>query len=363
MKVVHGQLEIVSDGVTTRYPRAGHGLSRILINGHSGAITLSALQWCSHVGIPIVVLRPDGEILTTSTYGSNGSTTTDGRLIRAQAKAAASPVGTTICRDLLTTKITQSANVAETELSDATLADTLRRYAAKVSTCDTVKQLLVVEGKAADAYFHGWNRIVVRFCRADTAKIPERWTAFGGRQTRVRRGGTNRRASDPVNAMLNYLYTIAATECRLACMALGLEPTLGFLHTDQPQCESLVWDLIETVRPVVDSWMLGLLETHTFTATDFEETRVGSCRVREPLTHCLAATGPLWGQAVAPHAEMVRNAVAASSPCRIATSTRLTASRLRSANGRRAYSTVIRRAHVDAYPKRHTCKSCAKMAA
>lgn len=363
VKVVAGQLVIDNGGVTKSYPRAGSGLERIIIIGRSGMVSLSALQWCSHVGIPIVVLRPDGEILSTSAYGPDGMETTDGRLIRAQAVAASTPVGMDICRNLLTTKISLSANVAETRLEDPTLADMLRNYVGELTNAGTVQQLRTIEGRAADAYFNGWKRLSARFCRADTAKIPERWSSFTRRQTQVRKGGTNRRASDPINAMLNYLYTVAATECRLACMALGLEPSLGFLHADQPNVDTLVWDLIETVRPIVDLWLLGLLEYHTFTAEDFEETRIGSCRIAEPLTHSLAATGPLWAAAVAPHAETVRNLIADSSPAKISKATRLTASRLRNANGHRAYSTVVRQSHLDAYPELHTCKSCAKIAA
>ena len=34
------------------------------------------------------------------------------------------------------------------------------------------------------------------------------------------------------NAMLNYLYAVLESETRLAVAALGLDPGLGFFHTD-----------------------------------------------------------------------------------------------------------------------------------
>ena len=47
-------------------------------------------------------------------------------------------------------------------------------------------------------------------------------------------------------AILNYLYTLAETACTRACFALGLDPGLGILHTDQPRRDSLALDLIES---------------------------------------------------------------------------------------------------------------------
>ena len=86
-------------------------------------------------------------------------------------------------------------------------------------------------------------------------------------------------------------------------LAVGCDPGLGIMHADQRSRDSLACDLMEPVRPVVDAWMLDLLESRTFQRSDFFETREGVCRIMPPLTRLLAETAPLWAAAVAPIAE------------------------------------------------------------
>jgi hypothetical protein len=62
---------------------------------------------------------------------------------------------------------------------------------------------------------------------------------------------------------------------------------------------------MEAVRPSVDGYLLQLISDRTFRASDFYETRKGVCRLLAPLTHELAATAPVWGEALAPIAERV----------------------------------------------------------
>jgi len=360
VKVARGHLVISNTGSDPQtYTRAGHGLERIVILGRSGSLSLAAIDWCSKLGIPIVQIRPDGEILWTSAYGPGGLRVDDGRLVRAQALAGAGPVGIDICHDLLEAKIEGSADVAERQLSNPDLARHLRQVArAEIRGIRLTKELQKVEGSAAQRYFEGWRDIPIRFCAADRDRVPKHWLAYSARGSKATKRNSPRGASDPINAMLNYLYTIAGSESRLAIMALGLEPTLGFLHLDTPRTQTLVWDLIEPVRPIIDTWLLALLRDHTFTASDFIETPIGSCRIAEPLSHVLAATGPLWYKAIAPHAEQMRNAIAESSPYKIDMTTRLTNTNQRQSKGQRQYRPVSWLANREAYPEPHSCGRC-----
>ena len=47
-------------------------------------------------------------------------------------------------------------------------------------------------------------------------------------------------------------------------------------------------DVMEAVRPDVDSYVLDLIGETTFSRDDFHETRSGGCRILPPLTHELA---------------------------------------------------------------------------
>jgi hypothetical protein len=83
------------------------------------------------------------------------------------------------------------------------------------------------------------------------------------------------------------------------------------MHADQRSRVSLACDLMEPVRPLIDSWVLDLLESQTFRRAVFFETRQGVCRIMPPLTKGLAETAPRWSAAVAPIAErLVRDLLA-----------------------------------------------------
>jgi hypothetical protein len=83
-----------------------------------------------------------------------------------------------------------------------------------------------------------------------------------------------------------------------ALLAQGLDPTLGLLHADQRNRDSLALDAMEPVRADVDAFLLDLLEDREFTARDFGELPNGICRIAAPLTHELALTLPHWREYV-----------------------------------------------------------------
>ena len=96
--------------------------------------------------------------------------------------------------------------------------------------------------------------------------------------------------------------------------AVGLDPGIGIVHADQRARDSLALDLLEVVRPDIDRYLLTLLQEHTFTASDFFETRRGSVRILPPLTHQLAQTLPAWAERLAPIAEQVAETLLAGRP-------------------------------------------------
>ncbi len=148
--------------------------------------------------------------------------------------------------------------------------------------------------------------------------MPEHWRVFGTRGSRLHRSGRSpRNAADPINALLNYGYALAEAECRLAALAVGLDPGLGIVHTDQRNRDSLALDLLEPLRPLVERHVLQLLAARHFRAGDFHETRQGVCRLVPPLTHDLAEQLPAYARAVAPLAETVTHLLADSSPGKI----------------------------------------------
>ena len=105
--------------------------------------------------------------------------------------------------------------------------------------------------------------------------------------------------------MLNYLYAVLESESRLAVAALGLDPGLGVMHMDAPSRDSLAFDVMEPVRPLVDAYLLNWIRGETLKREWFFEQRDGNCRLMGSFAIRLSETTLTWAHAVAPFAEMV----------------------------------------------------------
>ena len=84
--------------------------------------------------------------------------------------------------------------------------------------------------------------------------MPNHWRIFDARVSSLT--GSPRLATNPVNAILNYLYAVLESETRLAVAALGLDPGLGVFHVDTQFRDSLAFDVMEPIRPKIDAYLL-----------------------------------------------------------------------------------------------------------
>jgi len=96
-------------------------------------------------------------------------------------------------------------------------------------------------------------------------------------------GTTNLHAKHSVNAMLNYAYAVMESRLRIAAVAAGLDPTVGYMHARHPGRLALVYDLMEPLRPKVDEMVLQFVREHTFSPSDFVVTATGVCRLHPRL--------------------------------------------------------------------------------
>ncbi len=93
----------------------------------------------------------------------------------------------------------------------------------------------------------------------------------------------NRHATHPVNAMLNYAYGILEHRVRSQVVAAGLDPTIGFLHGAYRNKPTLIYDLMEPLRPVVDQRVLELIRRNVFMPNDVFINPQGICRLNPQL--------------------------------------------------------------------------------
>jgi CRISP-associated protein Cas1 len=82
-------------------------------------------------------------------------------------------------------------------------------------------------------------------------------------------------ALDYFNAGLNYLYGMTYSVVENGVFAKGLDPFAGYLHTDNYLKTSLVFDLIEPVRPLIDRLLAEMCLDGLLSSAHFEQKAPG----------------------------------------------------------------------------------------
>ncbi len=335
VEVERGALE-VHDGIgqqhrrTRRYDRATHGLRRLVILNAAGTLSLEALRWCQALGVGVLVLGADG----TASLASTPRMTDDARLRRNQALAVSEPYGLDVARWLISRKLVGQGKLVLRRFGDTETAETIGDLALGVEGASTVDEIRQLEANAAALYFGAWSgrtECEPMFASKDRRRIPPHWSRYEGRRSVLASGNGNRKAERPVNALLNYVYALVEAEAILACKVVGLDAGLGLVHSDAKSRQSLALDLMEPIRPEVDTFVLDLLQTRTFRKIEFTETSDGHVRLRSPLTHELAETMPRWAQSLGPFAEHVAHVFGKAMAGTYSAATPLTRSRTKAA--------------------------------
>jgi len=327
MAVRGGQLQI-TDGppkqprirTIAKVPRT---VERVLILAGHGIPTVEAVRWLSWANIPWIMLDTESSEIIAA---SGPKTSADARLIRAQATAAMTPAALHIARLLLAAKLHGQADVLAKHLTTPGQGsdEFIRQRAADIERGEDIAVFGGIEGIAADEYWSVWSgRVAVPFSPDDMVRVPGHWLNFAQRKSLNGVQPPNKDATDPVNAVLNYLYRIAETECVHACHAYGLSPVLGISHADKPGRDSMALDLLEVIRPACDAIVLELFapdgtipyagnKPAYFDRRWVAETRKGTCRLVAPLTHQLASHAAELGALVMPYAREVAAILARS---------------------------------------------------
>jgi CRISPR-associated endonuclease Cas1 len=303
IQIERGHL-MIEDGIAgdrrkAQLARVGHGLRRLVLIGSDGFISLSALRWLADQNASFVMLERDGTVLATT----GPVRPSDARLRRAQALAHYTGTAIQIARELIGRKLEAQEKLALTGLNNCEAAETIGSMRKEIPSAETIEAIRLIEARGAYAYWGAWNNLPINFPRSDLRRVPNHWRVFRNRVSPLT--GSPRLATNPVNAMLNYFYAILEAESRLAVAALGLDPGLGVMHMDAPSRDSLAFDVMEPVRPLVDAHLLNWVSRETLKREWFFEQRDGNCRLMGSFAIRLSETAATWAHAVAPFAEMV----------------------------------------------------------
>jgi CRISPR-associated endonuclease Cas1 len=348
-----GHLEI-DDGVgmdrrKIRLARVGHGLRRLVCITDDGTISLSALRWVAEQKVAFVLLQRDGRVLTVCGPASPSQA----RLRRSQALAHHTGKALEISRKLISVKLEGEECVLREQLQQPALANLIAHLREQLADAENLDRVRYLEAAAARNYWSAWSEIPILFPRKDAKLVPAHWRQFASRHSPIT--GGPRLAINPPNAVLNYVFALAESECRLALCACGLDPGIGFIHLDIANRDSLALDLLETIRPSIEAWLLNWISRESLRRSDFFETGSGNCRLRSGICAQLSETAPTWGRLVAPWAEYVAHTLWSGRPGSDSPATRLTQRHKREAKGRTSSRRVV------PIPRReHLCRGCGK---
>ncbi len=305
-------------------PRIPRKVARLVILGHHGYITLEAFRWLADQRITVSQLDQDARIMFTSP-GQQGNC----RLRRAQAYAApGGPLegtGVAIAGYLIRTKLAGQADTLRLAgLNSCNQSEKIMSCRDQITEMRSLDDIMLLEAKAAQYYWSAWRHSVhVPYSPHDMLWLPSHWALYQNRESPLSPNARN--AVDPINAMLNYVYSLAESEARSACHIAGLDPGLGVLHGEgdsRIDHDVMVLDLMEVIRPVADMIVLDILRSHDpaitgkpdyFKSEWTYETRDGMCRLFPPLTHMLAERILELARDIAPHAEHVTRLLANAS--------------------------------------------------
>jgi hypothetical protein len=278
-------------------------------------------------------------------------------LRRAQALAAGNGRGLEIARTLIDAKLEGQEKVLRYRLHCQSAAQVISDFRGKLLSADTFESIRNVEANAAASYFREWRSVPVAWPQADLRKIPHHWRFAGSRQSPL--SGGPRLAVTPVHAILNYCFALLEAETRLSLAALGLDPGLGVgLHTDTANRDSLALDVLEPIRPQIETWLLNWIGSEPFRRSDFFETGSGNCRLMSQPCIKLSGTAAVWRKLVAPWAEYVAQALWSGTKSRDGDNSvvpiRLTQQRRTEAKGK-VWTPRVKFSRAD-----HLCRGCGK---
>jgi len=254
---------VVSDGRESFYKQPRVCMFRprripydsIIIDGHSGYISLQAFHWLSRNKIPVFILNYDGSLISSVLPPMP----VKADLRAAQFEACKDPAKEfKIAYEIVKAKVQRNRDVLRWLGERYDIAKHVRRVdkeALALSNARTVNDARIVEGRVAQHYWPAIQSIV-----------PETFCF----QSRIIRSHQYN-ASDPFNLCLNYAYGVIEGYVRRAVNIVGFEPSVGFLHefTGSQTKESLVYDLQEPFRWLGDITTIEAFESGALDMKDF----------------------------------------------------------------------------------------------
>ena len=236
-----------------------HNLESIVSFGYRG--TSPALMGaCVEKNIPLCYLSPQGKFLAQVTGSVRGNVILREKQFESSRDGK---VSLDIAKSCIIGKIYNARWVLERTIRDHGMqidtervkqaSEFLKGSLQEIRQCETKDQLRGYEGEAASIYFGVFEQLILQ---------QKKDFKFQGRNKRP--------PKDNVNALLSFVYTLLTNQIISALESVGLDPYVGYLHTERPGRASLALDLIEELRAVLaDRFVLSLINKRIISGKNF----------------------------------------------------------------------------------------------
>jgi len=253
-------------------------VSSILITT-AASFSTDVIELALKYNIDIVFLNKYGDPMGRIWHPKLGSTTT---IRRRQLEIADSEEGLKIALEWVTRKVeNQISFLNDLKRHRESKKEKLENYVQKLEsikdtlsvlsgTIDEKRQTIMgLEGSAGRIYFEALSYI-----------MPDRF-AFKGRSRQP--------AKDEFNCLLNYCYGVLYSLVEKACIIAGLDPFVGFIHTDNYNKKSLVFDLIEQYRIFAERTVVNLFSKKQVKDAFFDQIKNGITLNKEGKTALISS--------------------------------------------------------------------------
>lgn len=243
-----------------------HNLQSIITFGYTGA-SPALMGACAQRNIDLTFMSGNGRFLARVTGEVKGNVILRKQQYRISEEKDRS---VNIARNFIFGKVYNSKWILERAVRDYPLRLDVEKLKEKsrfltnslqeIRVCKDAGKLLGLEGEAASVYFSVFDQLILQ--QKEDFSFLER----------------NRRPSlDNVNAMLSFAYSLLAGMCASALEVVGVDPYVGFYHTDRPGRVSLALDIMEELRGVMaDRFVLTMINKRIVKKENFIQKENGA---------------------------------------------------------------------------------------
>ena len=250
-----------------------HNLEGIVSFGYRG--TSPALMGaCAEKNISLCYLTPQGKFLARISGRTKGNV-----ILREQQYASKNDdeVSLGIAKNCILGKVYNARWVVERAVRDHAIqidanqvkaaSASLKASLELIRNSQSKEQLRGYEGEAASVYFGVFDQLILQ---------QKKESIFQGRNKRP--------PLDNVNALLSFVYTLLTNSITSALESVGLDPYVGYLHTDRPGRASLSLDMIEELRAILaDRFVLTLINKKIISGKNFSKKENGAVLMDDEL--------------------------------------------------------------------------------